>query len=219
MERTDAGVKRSYNGTRRREQAGRIRTDVLEAAHALLLEEGYAATSVARVAGQANVSVETIYKAFGNKPGLVRAVAERALEGTGTVPAETRSDALHTGKRDPRCVLRGWGALAAEVAPRVAPILLLVRAGAAHDRDLAGLHDQLTEARHQRMAANAHRLAKGGHLRTDVDIAEATDVLWTYSSPELYELLVQRRGWNAERYGAFVAEAIIVHLLPRSAGS
>jgi hypothetical protein len=39
-------------------------------------------------------------------------------------------------------------------------------------------------------------------------------VLWTYSSPELYELLVIRRGWSVERYGRFIADSMIAALLP-----
>ena len=39
-------------------------------------------------------------------------------------------------------------------------------------------------------------------------------MLWTYSAPELYELLVLRRGWSPARYGRFVADAMIDALLP-----
>jgi len=38
-------------------------------------------------------------------------------------------------------------------------------------------------------------------------------VLWTYSAPELYELLVMRCGWNLTRYGRFLAESIAAALL------
>jgi hypothetical protein len=41
----------------------------------------------------------------------------------------------------------------------------------------------------------------------------AADVMWTYSSPELYELLVLRRKWTPARYGRFVADAMIAELL------
>jgi len=214
LERIEGAVKRGSDSTRRQAQAQRTRADVLEAAHGLLLERGYAVTSMADVAAAAAVSVETVYKAFGNKAGLVRAVAERAMEGAGPIPAETRSDALQALERDPRALLRGWGLLTAEVAPRIAPILLLVRAGAAHDAELASLADQLAASRHQRMADNARRLDERGHLRTTVDVGEATDVLWTYSSPELYELLVLRRGWDLERYSGFVTDGLVAHLLP-----
>ena len=44
-------------------------------------------------------------------------------------------------------------------------------------------------------------------------MAQAADVLWTYSAPELYELLVLRRGWTPARFGRFIADAIIEALL------
>ncbi len=37
--------------------------------------------------------------------------------------------------------------------------------------------------------------------------------MWTFSSPELYDLLVQRSGWDLEAYGAFVADGLIAALL------
>jgi hypothetical protein len=45
-------------------------------------------------------------------------------------------------------------------------------------------------------------------------IQETTYVLWTYSSQELFELLVLRRGWSPERFGGFVANGISAALLP-----
>ena len=64
------------------------------------------------------------------------------------------------------------------------------------------------------MTINARGLFEACHLRPEITPAEAADILWTYSSPELYELLVIRRGWPAERYGRFVGQALIAALLP-----
>jgi hypothetical protein len=33
-------------------------------------------------------------------------------------------------------------------------------------------------------------------------------------APELHELLIIRRGWSIERYGRFIADAMIAALLP-----
>lgn len=63
------------------------------------------------------------------------------------------------------------------------------------------------------MTDNARRLRDAGHLRRGLTLAQAADILWTYSSPELYELLVLGRGWPPKRYGTFVAEAMIEALL------
>jgi hypothetical protein len=143
----------------------------------------------------------------------VRAICEHALAGEGPVPAEARSDELQLTEPDPRTIIRGWGALTAEVSPRVSPILLLVRAAAATDPEMAGLRAELDASRLHRMTRNARSLADAGHLRDGITAEHAGEVLWTYSSPELYELLVLARGWPAARFGAFVADAMIAALL------
>jgi AcrR family transcriptional regulator len=177
-----------------------------------LLQEGFALTTIANVAAAAGVSVETIYKTFGGKPGLVRAICDRALAGRGPIHAEARSDEMAHREQDPREIIRQWGVLTTEVAPRISPIVLLLRDAAAHDREMAALQAELDAQRLVRMTHNAGALA--GHLRPGLNIEEAGVILWTYSSPELYELLVVKQCWPLERYGKFVADALVGHLLP-----
>ena len=206
--------KRRYDSARRRDQARQTREAILATARALFLRDGFAATTIGAIASGAGVSVDTIYKGFGGKPGLVRAICEQALAGEGVEPAEARSDALQAGAADARAIVRGWGALTTEVAPRVAPILLLVRAAATADPEMAGLQAGLNAERLQRMTHNAGNLAAAGRLREGITVDHAAEILWTYSSPELYELLVLARGWPLERYGTFIADAMIAALLP-----
>lgn len=206
--------KRRYDSSRRAEQARQTRAAVVAAARRLFLRDGFAATTIAAIAAEAQVSVETIYKTFGGKPGLVRAICDAALAGEGPVPAETRSDQMQAHEPDPRTIIRGWGELTVEVAPRISPIMLLVRSAAAADPEMAELQAEIDAARLSRMTRNARNLAAAGHLRDEVTVEQAGEVMWTYSSPELYELLVVKRGWSAERYGAFIAEAMIAALLP-----
>ena len=198
---------RRYDASRRRLQAGQRRRAVLDAAQELFFSRGYAATTITAVAGAAGVSPETVYKGFGGKPGLVRELRARALLGTGSVPAEDRSDQLRE-LNDPHAVVRGWATLAGEVAPRVAPILGLVREAALLDPTLRELADDLDADRARRMRANARFLADAGHLRPEVSLTQATDVLFAVSSPEMYDLLVVRRGWSLRRYTSFVATTI-----------
>jgi len=206
-----ADVKRHYDGASRRARAEQVRLALVDAAHEMLLRDGYAALTIPKLAHACGVSAESVYKRFAGKPALVRAVVEHALRGIGQVAAETRSDALDTD--DLQALLRGWGRLSAEVAPRVAPILLLVQVAAAHDPELATLSRELDENRRTRMTDNARRLAQAGHLPPGMSIAQATDVLWTYSSPEVYDLLVKRSGWNLRRYSTFIAAGITAQLL------
>jgi AcrR family transcriptional regulator len=205
--------KRGYDARRRQQAAAATRHRVTQAAEQRFLRDGYGATTIAAVAADARVSVDTIYKSFGGKPGLVRAISKRALEGAGPVPAERRSDQLQELEPDPRKIIEGWGAFTAEISPRAAPILLLIRSAAATDADARSLQDEIDADRLHRMTSNARRLRKHGHLRAGLSAAQAADVMWTCSSPELYELLVLRRGWPAARYGRFVADAMIAALI------
>jgi AcrR family transcriptional regulator len=206
--------RRRYDSRGRREQARRNAVAVLEAGQRLFLDNGYAATTIAAIATAAGVSVETVYKGFGNKAGLVRAIHDRALAGHGSVPAFQRSDEMRAGEPDPHEVIRKWADFLTEVMPRVAPILLLVRSAAATDPEVAVLWEELEDQRLNRMSDNARHFSDRGHLRSDRTRPQARDVLWAYTSPELYERLVLRQGWPLKTYGQFVSEGIVAALLP-----
>lgn len=205
---------RTYDASRRQERARQTRARIVEAAANRFREAGYAATTIAAVADDAGTSVDTVYKAFGGKAGLVRAVFDRTLEGTGDTPAEQRSDLLQATETDPRRLMRAWGNFVAELAPLAAPVVALITAAAATDPELQPLLAEIDAQRLRRMRANAKRLHDAGHLRPDVTVAHAADVLWTYSSPELYDLLVVRRRMPLDIYARFVADAMIAALLP-----
>lgn len=205
---------RRYDSNGRRAQAERSRERIVAVARDRFLADGYAITTVAAIAREAEVSVETVYKAFGGKPGLVRAILAKALEGAGPVPAEQRSDHLAATETDPRKIIHGWTRLAMEVAPRGAPIVLLVRDAGVTDPQMAELYEEMEQARLARMTDNARRFAQHGHLRPDLSVEDAAVVMWTYTAPALYELLVLKRGWTVERFADFTAQALTAALLP-----
>ena len=206
--------KRRYNSTGRQAQAQRTREEILSAAERQFLAEGYAATTVAAIASTAGVSVETIYKSFGGKSGLVRAIYDRGLTGREPVPTLQRSDEMRTAESDPVTIMRKWSVLTTEVATSVMPIRLLMRSAAATDPDLVALVAEIDEERVVRMRHHADFLASRGYLRAGVTIEEATDVLWTCSSVEIYDLLVLQRGWSPDRFAGFLADFMISSLLP-----
>src|SRR3954447_22296673 len=100
---------RRHDASGRRERADRLRATIVEVAEHRFLRDGYTSTTVTRIASEAGVSPDTVYKAFGGKPGLVRAIRERALRGEAAEPAESRSDRLQAREQDPRAIVRGWG--------------------------------------------------------------------------------------------------------------
>ncbi len=205
---------RRYDTSNRRERAQQNREAVVDAAEQQLLEKGYAGTSLAAIARQAGVSVQTIYKVFRGKAGLVKAIYERGLLGRAQEPAFNRSDTMRERETDPRKIMREWGKLTTEVASQIMPIRLLMRTVAQADEEMAALIKATDEEHMARMRHHARFLEERGYLRPGVTVEEAAEVLWTSSSLEVYELLVLRRGWTLQRFARFVGDFMMTALLP-----
>jgi len=206
---------RPYDASRRQEQARENRRAILDAARRRFVEHGYAATTIAAVAADAGVSVETIYKSVGKKPEVAKAVFDVAVVGDDEdVPMLQRAFvARNRAEPDPRRKLEAYGEHLAAVAPRISPLLLVIRDAAATDAGAADLWEQLQDERLTGMTMFAAHLDEGGHLRAGVSRAEARDVLWTHNSVELWDLLVRQRGWTDDRFGAWVGGQLVAALL------
>ena len=185
------------------------RNKILDNAARLMFRDGYAATTMQKIAKHSGIELEIVGKMFASKYQLVRAIRDRALFESARVSAEKRSNAVQERETDPREIFREWAELAKEVSPRVSPVLLLIRDNAATDRDMADLLRVMEQERLQRMTENAERFQKFG-----IDPQRSRDVMWVASGPELYELLVVKRGWSVEAYGAFIEQMLAGTLLP-----
>ncbi|GAA2038471.1 TetR/AcrR family transcriptional regulator [Terrabacter terrae] len=213
VKRSTAGdSRRRYDSTARRARAAARREAVVEVARTRFLARGFTATTVAEVAAEAEVSVESIYKWFGTKAGLLKAVWDRSLAGSGTTHAELRSDAGSRSATDARSILRNWARLAAEVGAVGDPVYRLIESAAYVDPEAASLYAGIEGERAARMEHNAAYLVDRGYLREDVTAAQARDVLMLYST--FYERLVTKAGWSPEEFSAFIERGLAAHLLP-----
>ncbi|MET3810689.1 AcrR family transcriptional regulator [Arthrobacter sp. UYEF3] len=160
------------------------------------------------------MSPESVYKKFGGKPGLVRAIQEQSLLGVGGPPAEQRSDLAQLTATDSLALMEQFGRFATEVGPLEAPIVLLIRdAAASGDADMADLLREVDDVRFRRMLRNARQMAARGLLRPGLNAFEAADVMFACTTSELYESLIMKRGWSAEQYGTFIARTLKANLL------
>lgn len=212
----DVKSPRRYNSTHRQEQARRTRWTIMRTAHQLFLDLGFAATTMPLVAERAGVSVQTVYKNFASKAGLAKAVFDTAMAGDDDSRPMREREALSAVRdaTDPRRRLELYGRFLAEVAPRHVPVQLLIRDAASNDAEAAAVWERLQEERLRGMTLFAKHLHRDGHLAPGVSVREATDVLWTYNSAELFDLLVLQRGWSPRRYGTWVSHQLASALLP-----
>lgn len=208
-------VNRSYDSPARDARAQASRAAMLEAARDLFLAHRYAGTTLPMVAEAAGVSLPYVYKVFGNKAGLVKALFDVAIAGDDEpVAVRDRASILAVREEpDPRRKLALYGRHMATVGPRIMPILLVVRDAAASDSAAAELWADLQAERLTAMAAFAGELATAGHLRDRVSRNEARDVLWAHNSLELWDLLVTQRGWSNSRFGSWLSQQLTAALL------
>ncbi len=210
-----AEVKRPYDASGRREQAAARRRAVVVAAQELFARDGFRATTIAGVARTAGVSAESVYKGFGTKAALAKAVFDRVIAGDDEpIPVVQRPEAQTIAPEpDVRKKLALYAAGAVERQVRSAGVQILIRDGRHVDETLEEVWQNLLTERLTGMTMLATHLHATGQLRANLDVDEVRDLLWTYISVELYELLVLNRGWSVDRYAAWLARSLVAELL------
>ena len=203
-------ARRHYEAPRRRAAADQTRRHILEAARRLFLERGYVATSMAAIAAAAGVSHETVYAAFGPKPALFRYLIEIALSGTDApVPALERASTREMqAEPDPSQRLEMFARVIRLIQERLAPLFDVLREGARTDPDLKACLDELSERHVGHMRAFAANLAAVGGLGEGLSIEMAGDVIWIMTSVEFFLLCVRERGWTADFFEQWLADAL-----------
>jgi AcrR family transcriptional regulator len=212
-----AEVKRQYDGTGRRERARQRRRDVVIAAQELFENDGFQATTITAVAQRAGVSAESIYKGFGTKAALAKAVFDFVIAGDDEpIPMAERPEVRAVqAEPDVRQKIRLYTASFPERQRRSAKVQILIRDGRNSDETLRETWQMLLDERLTGMSMVGRHLLETGGLRPGITLDEVTDVLWTYTAVEFYELLVLLRGWTPEKYAAFVANGMIAALCPQ----
>jgi AcrR family transcriptional regulator len=202
---------RTYRSSVREEQARRTRQAILDAARAVFAEQGYAATTIAKIARAAGVAVDTVYASVGAKPVLMRLLMETAISGTDqAVPAEERDYVRQIrAAASAREKIAIYAAAATAANTRLAPLHLVLRGAAAQDAELARIRDEISERRAANMRLFAQDLVSTGELRPGLEPDEIADVVWSMNSAEYYTLLVRERGWDTGRFAAWLADAWI----------
>jgi len=209
-------VKRSYDASGRRAQARARRLAVVLAARDLFERDGYRATTIAAIAAHAGVSAESVYKGFGTKAALAKAVFDLELAGDDEPVPVAERPAMQAVRDEPdvrRKIAMFVDGLAQRQA-RSARVTILIRDGRHVDDSLAPVWAKLHDEGLTGMTTLGRHLLETGQLRDGIGLDEVRDVLWNYLAIDHYERLVLSRGWSLERYTRWLAEAITNALCP-----
>ena len=207
--------KRAYNSPRRQEQAAATRRSILEAALRRFEADGYTATTMEAIAAEAGVALKTVYLAFTTKSGLLRALWDLLLKGdvedAGVAERPWYREVME--EPDAERQLRLNARNARVVKERIGGILRVIRDGAPSEPDIAALWELIQTDFYDNQRTIVESVAAKGALRPELDVARATDILWTLNHPDVWLLLVGRRGWTPEQFEQWFADTACAQLL------
>jgi AcrR family transcriptional regulator len=207
---------RSYDSSGRVQSSRARQLRVAEVAGRLIVEQGYARTTMADVAAAAEVSVPWLYKVFGAKPLLVKRAYDVLLAGDADpVPlAQRPAFRALAAETDPRRVIERYAAISRDLISRVGPLAAaLLSAAHSGDADLADLASTISHERLFGATTVTDHLAELGALAPGMAPRQARDVVWTLISPEVYRMLALERGWSGRQYERWLAGILTAALL------
>jgi AcrR family transcriptional regulator len=204
-------VKRHYDASRRREQAQARRLAVVLAARELFERDGFRPTTIAAVAAHAGVSAESIYKGFGTKAALAKAVFDLVIAGDDEPVPVAERPAAQAMREEPdvRRKIAMFAEGLAQRQARSATVQILIRDGRHVDDSLAPVWAKLADEGLTGMTMLGRHLLGTGQLRDGIGLDEVRDVLWNYLAIDSYERLVLSQGWPLDRYTRWLTHAII----------
>ena len=204
-------VKRAYDGSRRREQARARRLAVVQAARELFETGGFRQTTIAAIAKRAGVSSESIYKTFGTKAALAKAVFDLELAGDDEPVPIAERPAVQAIRDEPdvqrKITLFAEGL--AQRQARSAAVQILIRDGRHVDDSLTPVWAALQREGLTGMTALGRHLLDTGQLRAGLTIEQVRDILWNYLAIDAYERLVLIQGWSQQRYSNWLAHTMV----------
>jgi AcrR family transcriptional regulator len=192
------------------------RAAVVQAARALFLERGYAATTIEAISDESDVPPATVYRLFSSKLGILKEMLEVSIAGDdqGVALADRPHVRALLADPDPRNQLSGFAGISCGVLMRGEPVYRILVSAAGSDPDAAGLLAEETRQRQRGQAQIARSLARAGALRPGLRERDAADIIHALMSPEVYRLLVGDRGWPPERFEQWLTGILISQLLP-----
>jgi AcrR family transcriptional regulator len=213
---------RQYRSALRTEQAAQTRRRVLAAAADLFATKGYGGTTLADIARQAGVSVETV-QGQGPKRDLLLGAFEQAFGGTEGPQLITEQpvglDILETDSVDE--LIRRIVDFVAAANARTSGLSRAFSAAAERDPHVRAAIEDLFARRRRDMTAAIKAFEDRGARITNPQ--QQADLLSFLLSPEGYHQLVVESGWSMELYRQWLVLAITdlvrgTTVPPRTAG-
>lgn len=175
------------------------RAGILEAAWDLMAEQRRPDAGMAEIAAAAGVSRQTLFYAFGNRAGVLVAMARHQDTQGDQVP---RMRQIAASGRD-AVALHAFVDAWLDYLPVVYPVAIQLESGSLFDPDANAAWQDRIFSQGVRMGLDRilGQIAASGGLRADQDPSRLADLCLTLLVPSAWRYLVVERGWTAPDFG------------------
>ncbi|WP_199432640.1 TetR/AcrR family transcriptional regulator [Qaidamihabitans albus] len=201
--------RRRYDSLRRTAQAQATRAGIAHAARRLFVSRGWAATTVRDVAREAGVAVPTVYAAYGNKAGLIWALADAADL---SADASRQLADLEAAPSDPERQLAAMASYDRRLFERAGDVITLVREAGRTEDEFATAYRE-ARRRGDETRVQVFSSWPEGVLRPGLDIPSAVDIYAAICNIDVYTTLTTERAWPPDRVERWWSDALARELL------
>jgi AcrR family transcriptional regulator len=174
------------------------RNAVLDAAWDLIASKRRTDIGMAEIARTAGVSRQTLYLAFGNRAGLLLAMAKRADSKS---PYLKQMHDIGARPETDRDLLTDYVDAWLHHLPEIYAAASLLGAAALTDPDAAEVfNDRMVGNLYARFCQLFIRLKKAGLLAPGWTVARAADFMWSATHIDAWRHLVVERGWTPKAF-------------------
>lgn len=177
---------------------------VVRAAQRLFTERGYLYTTMADIAAEASVAVQTLYLSFGSKAQILSAAFDRSVVGDDEPLAVLERPWVGAVRDEPDLgqALRLLVAEGTAIVARATPIYLRVQEACA-DVEVAEVLATQRARRYETDRALAALLTSKPGFAAGLTAEAAGDIVYAVFSEDAYRLLCMDRGWEFARWQAW----------------
>lgn len=189
----------------RKARAQETRRRMLAAAQKLFAGRGYAPTTMAAIAEEASVAVQTLHFTFHTKAELLQELIRVVSAGEDDPkPVMDRAWVQEAmAATDPQRSLALMAEYGTEIFRRMAPLRNSIETAASVDPDVAALWRSISVARRGGMKRIFTAIDAKGQLRPRLGPDRATDIASVIHSHEAFLGLTLVGGWSVEEYKAW----------------
>ncbi len=208
--------KRPYDSRRRRERAqeerSATRARVVGAARDLFLSRGYVATTMADIARDAGVALQSVYTAGRSKADLLHLVTDLAVAGDDqeVMLVDRPEFVAVTAESDPVRQVQMLAGLIATTLERLAPVWIAYREAAAVDPKAAS---NLVAAHQRRRETFGTMIGMVPEHRLRHRHSRSADTMWAIGSIDVFLLLRTVLAWDAAQYAEWLADTLVDELV------